>query len=69
MEKVDPRGSASPPVIAVAAGDCVATDLISFDERDERRATIRLDRDHRILDCDRTYSAVVESWRCDRRRR
>ncbi|GGQ48266.1 hypothetical protein ACFFKE_16465 [Streptomyces mutabilis] len=53
--------SASPPVIAVAAGDYVVTDLITFDERDERRATIRLDRDHRILDRDRTYSGVVES--------
>ncbi|PAM97273.1 hypothetical protein CJI59_35440 [Streptomyces sp. Alain-F2R5] len=53
--------SASPAVIAVAAGDYVVTDLISLDERGERRATIRLDRDHQVLDCDRTFSAVVES--------
>ncbi|MCZ9352305.1 hypothetical protein NGM36_21445 [Streptomyces mutabilis] len=53
--------SASPAVIAVAAGDYVVTDLISLDERGERRATIRLDRDHQVLDRDRTFSAVVAS--------
>ncbi|CAL9590913.1 hypothetical protein SUDANB43_05202 [Streptomyces sp. enrichment culture] len=53
--------SSSPAVVAVAAGDVVVTDLISLDERGERRATIRLNRDHQVLDCDRTFSAVVES--------
>lgn len=55
--------SSSPAVVAVAAGDVVVTDLISLDERGKRRATIRLNRDHQVLDCDRTFSAVVES--CD----
>ncbi|MFE5598905.1 PQQ-binding-like beta-propeller repeat protein [Streptomyces coelicoflavus] len=53
--------SSSPAVIAVAAGDVLVTDLISLDERGKRRATIRLNRDHQVLDCDRTFSAVVES--------
>ncbi|MFA3874293.1 PQQ-binding-like beta-propeller repeat protein [Streptomyces sp. MMCC 100] len=53
--------SSSPAVIAVAAGDVVVTDLISLDERGKRRATIRLNRDHQVLDCDRTFSAMVES--------
>ncbi|MFE5262665.1 hypothetical protein [Streptomyces coelicoflavus] len=53
--------SSSPAVIAVAAGDVVVTDLISLDERGKRRATIRLNRDRQVLDCDRTFSAVVES--------
>ncbi|NEB13620.1 PQQ-like beta-propeller repeat protein [Streptomyces coelicoflavus] len=53
--------SSSPAVIAVAAGDVVVTDLLSLDERGKRRATIRLNRDHQVLDCDRTFSAVVES--------
>ncbi|MFC9466875.1 hypothetical protein [Streptomyces coelicoflavus] len=53
--------SSSPAVIAVAAGDVVVTDLISLDERGKRRATIRLNRDYQVLDCDRTFSAVVES--------
>ncbi|MEV7208584.1 MULTISPECIES: PQQ-binding-like beta-propeller repeat protein [unclassified Streptomyces] len=53
--------SSSPAVVAVAAGDVVVTDLISLDERGKRRATIRLNRDHQVLDCDRTFSAVVES--------
>ncbi|MFB7655772.1 MULTISPECIES: PQQ-binding-like beta-propeller repeat protein [unclassified Streptomyces] len=53
--------SSSPAVIAVAAGDYVVTDLISLDERGKGRATIRLDPDHQVLDCDRTFSAVVES--------
>ncbi|WP_328563000.1 PQQ-binding-like beta-propeller repeat protein [Streptomyces coelicoflavus] len=55
--------SSSPAVIAVAAGDFVVTDLISLDERGKGRATIRLNRDHQVIDCDRTFSAVVES--CD----
>lgn len=55
--------SGSPAVIAVAAGDVAVTDLISLDERGKRRATIRLNPDHQVLDCDRTFSAVVES--CD----
>ncbi|MFG3251864.1 hypothetical protein [Streptomyces sp. NPDC048187] len=53
--------SSSPAVIAVAAGDVVVTDLISLDERGKGRATIRVNRDHQVLDCDRTFSAVVES--------
>ncbi|XKK62770.1 PQQ-like beta-propeller repeat protein [Streptomyces sp. ARC32] len=53
--------SSSPAVLAVAAGDVVVTDLISLDERGKRRATIRLNRDHQVLDCDRTFTAVVES--------
>ncbi|MEV8129318.1 hypothetical protein AB0P07_35750 [Streptomyces sp. NPDC085944] len=53
--------SGSPAVVAVAAGDAVVTDLISLDERGKRRATIRPNRDHQALDCDRTFSAVVGS--------
>lgn len=55
--------SSSPPVIAVAAGDAEITDLISLDERGQARATIRLGRHHQVVDCDKTFSAVVES--CD----
>ncbi|MEU4984207.1 PQQ-binding-like beta-propeller repeat protein [Streptomyces sp. NPDC021969] len=55
--------SSSPAVIAVAAGDVAVTDLISLDDQGKRRATIRLNPDHQVLDCDRTFSAVVES--CD----
>lgn len=55
--------SSSPAVIAVAAGDVAVTDPISLDEQGKHRATVRLNPDHQVLGCDRTFSAVVES--CD----
>ncbi|MFI5684786.1 PQQ-binding-like beta-propeller repeat protein [Streptomyces sp. NPDC051636] len=53
--------SSSPAVIAVAAGDYTVTDLLSLDEQGRARATIRLDDDHQVVDCDKPFSAVVES--------
>ncbi|MFF4591323.1 PQQ-binding-like beta-propeller repeat protein [Streptomyces sp. NPDC001388] len=53
--------SASPAVIAVAAGDVLTTDLISLGDRGRARGTIRIDRAHQQVDCDRPFSAVVES--------
>jgi hypothetical protein len=53
--------SSSPAVIAVAAGDEVVTDLISLTGEGRYRATVRLNRGHQLIDCDETFSAVVES--------